>query len=60
MDYLEEWLKPTEKLAEFNWILLESIPQWKDIDKSSRILIEKEMFDTQKHQKLFHAFNYLN
>lgn len=39
---------------------METKPQWKDIDISSRILIEKEMFERQKHQKLFHAFNYLN
>lgn len=38
---------------------METTPQWKDIDISSRILIEKEMFDQQKHQKLFHAFDYL-
>lgn len=49
----------TEKLAEFNWILLESAPKWIDIDKTSRILIEKGFFDSQKHQQLFHSFDYL-
>lgn len=52
-------MKHTKKLAEFNWVLLESVPKWNDVDKSSRILIEKGMFDSEKHQKLFHAFGFL-
>lgn len=52
-------MKNTGNLAEFNWVLLESAPKWTDVDNSCRILIEKAMFDSQKHQKLFHAFDYL-
>lgn len=59
MDYLDRWIKHTEKLACFNWILLENVPKWDEIDKSCRILIEKKIFESSKHQKLFHAFGYL-
>lgn len=52
-------MKHTEKLAEFSWVLLETVPKWNDVDKSSRVLIEKGMFDSNKHQKLFHAFGFL-
>lgn len=64
LDYLVPWLKHTERLAEFNWILLDCVPKWNDIDKSSRILMEKGMFDSQNHQSLFHTYdtlkNYMN
>lgn len=52
-------MQHTEKLADFNWVLLESVPKWNDIDKSCRNLIEKNMFDSQNHQKLFHTFDFL-
>lgn len=59
LDYLNKWTKPTEKLAEFNWVLLDEIPRWTQIDKSCRTLIEKGLFDSQKHQRLFHSFDCL-
>lgn len=46
-------------MSDFNWVLLNNVPEWNDIDKSCRILIEKGMFDSQKHQQLFHNFDYL-
>lgn len=35
------------------------MPKWSVVDKSSRNLIEKGLFDSHQHQKLFHAFGYL-
>lgn len=52
-------MKHAEKLADFNWVLLDNVPKWTDVDKSSRNLIEKGLFDSHKHQKLFHAFGFL-
>lgn len=59
LDYLVPWMKHTEKLADFNWISLDCVPKWSEIDKSSRILMEKGMFDSQNHQSLFHTFDTL-
>lgn len=59
LDYLGTWMQNTKHLAAFDWVLLQKIPEWNDIDKCCRILIEKGLFDVQKHQKLFHAFDYL-
>lgn len=50
-------LRPVEELSKFNWILLESVPKWDKIDESCRILIDKGMFDSKKHQQLFKNFN---
>lgn len=60
LDYLGKWMKHTENIASFNWILLQSEPKWAEIDKSYRNLVEKEIFESSKHQKLFHAFGYLH
>lgn len=52
-------MKHTEKLTRFNWILLENAPKWDEIDKSCRMLIDEKIFESAKHQKLFHAFGHL-
>lgn len=53
-------MKHTEHLANFEWVLLHCAPKWNEIDSSCRLLIENGLFERSNHQKLFHAFGYLN
>lgn len=59
LDYLSEWLQHAVFLGEFSWIALERAPEWKDIDKTARSLIDKEFFKLEDHQRLFHVQTFL-
>lgn len=53
-EYLILWLQHADFLAEFNWIALNKTPEWDEINKTARLLIEKGLFAKEQHQKLFH------
>lgn len=46
-------------LKQFEWILLDKPPVWDEIDQSARILIEKDIFPAENHQRLFHNYGIL-
>lgn len=58
-EYLTLWLQHVQFLKEFNWFSLDNTPEWSEIDKTARLLIEKGFFAKEKHQKLFHNFGML-
>lgn len=58
-EYLTLWLQHVQFLKEFNWISLDNSPEWNDIDKTARLMMEKGLFAKEDHQKLFHNFGIL-
>lgn len=59
MEYLDEWLQHAQFLDDYSWIGLNKVPEWTDIDKTSRDLISKGFFSADEHQHLFHASTFL-
>lgn len=59
MEYLHEWLQHTQFLNDFGWISLDKVPDWNEIDKTARDLIQKGFFAIENHQRLFHAASFL-
>lgn len=47
-------------LRQFEWISLKKTPEWNEIDKSARVLIDKGIFPAEQHQRLFHNFGILS
>ena len=39
--YLEQWTKPIEKFDTFAWMVLENIPEWEQVEKTTAYLSEK-------------------
>lgn len=56
---MEDWLKHTAFFKQFDWITLEKVPEWKDIDTTARTLIQEGFFERESHQALFHCFDVL-
>lgn len=59
LDYLNEWLQHTLFLNEFEWITLAKVPEWDEIDKTARMMIDKGFFNLESHQQLFHVCTFL-
>lgn len=59
LEYLEEWLQHVQFLKRFSWISLNETPEWVDVDRTARLLIEKRIFQKDQHQELFHAYGYM-
>ncbi len=43
IDYIKKWTAPYNQFKEFSWIMLEEIPQWKDVDKTIEYLRKKNI-----------------
>lgn len=56
---MREWLQHAQVLNEFSWIALDKTPEWEDIDKTARKLIDQGFFKLENHQKLFHVQTFL-
>lgn len=59
LEYLHDWLQHTQLFNDFGWITLNTVPEWNDIDKTARDLIQKGFLPVEKHQPLFHASTFL-
>lgn len=53
------WMQHTEIFKQFEWISLEKVPDWTDIDTTARFLIQEGFFERDQHQTLFHSFELL-
>lgn len=58
-EYLVLWLQHVQFLKEFNWVSLDKTPEWSQIDKVARQMVEKGLFEKDQHQQLFHNFGVL-
>lgn len=58
-EYLNDWLQPIMKIEHLDWILLDKLPQWNEIDKSCQALMKTRHFAKEDHQKLFIIFESL-
>lgn len=59
MEYMDVWMQHSGLFKQFEWISLEEVPDWKDVDTTARLLIQEGFFDREQHQALFHSFDHL-
>lgn len=56
---MNEWIQNVAVIDHLHWITLDTPVQWKDVDNSSRILMNIGRFDKDNHQALYVAFESL-
>lgn len=60
IEYTDSWLESCKPLLDFDWVNLNECPAWDSINCTARYLIEKGVFNEEKHEKLFNCFDYVN